>query len=290
MKQVFCILLMVYMGVMNKESSMPNVMKDDVVKKSPVPAWMGRTDKGGRENSSPVLGTPKGFGIKTGAGVVERKPTFTDALVSSAAAANTNGGGQWLTMDGKPAPQPTYVNPPAPKPQAPSWLKPVAAAIAAANTNGGGQWLSMNGKPAPQPAWMNPVQNPPQMGSRPPAYGGQYNPTVDNPANPNYQDAQAQAQAQGDPSGQAQPDTYDSYQGQPVNESMSDLLRSLMPPAWMDPNAPATGNQNAGFGTRYSGNWRRGGGGGYGGGGYGGGGYDSPAWMNNEMGLFSWKV
>jgi len=280
--RIVCVLLMVCMSLINKEIDMPNAMKDDVAVKAPVrdvPAWSGRIGGGSNNKGS----------------------SFTDAVVSSVSAANTNGGGQWLSMDNNPAPQPAYVRPTAPTP--PAWMKPVAASIAAANTNGGGQWLSMDGKPAPQPAYMNSVS---RMPTRPPAYGGSYNPTASNPAFPGNQAANQQDASQ--------QDTYNSYRGQPVDTSMSDLLRSMqpvqlgsdqvsmsdylrsleagspyvMPPAWIDPNAGAS--NYSGFGSKYGGNWKRGGGGGYGGcGGYGGG-YDSPAWINNEMGLFSWKV
>jgi hypothetical protein len=279
-------LLMVVMSYQVKEIDMARLMDEDVRNpaKPLVPAWAG---KGAREGKSPVLKTAGGFGgMRTGSGN-KSKPTFTDALVSSAAAANTNGGGQWLSMDGQPAPQPAYLNPERPK--APAWMRPVVDAIAAANTNGGGQWLSMDGKPAPQPAYVKPTI-PAWMNPRPPAYGGSYNPTVaPTPDTPSPED------------------TYDSYQGEPVNNSYSDLLRSLepvalgsgevsmsdylrsleagspyvLPPSWMDPNGQQSGYYS-GFGSQYGGNWRRGGGE------YGG--YDAPAWMSNEMGLFSWKM
>jgi len=106
--RIVCVLLMVCMSLMNKEIDMPNAMKDDVAVKTPVrdvPAWSG----------------------KIGGGSNNKGSSFTDAVVSSVAAANTNGGGQWLNIDNKPAPQPAYVRPTAPTP--PAWMKPVAAVM-----------------------------------------------------------------------------------------------------------------------------------------------------------------
>lgn len=279
MKTIIYILLIVLS--MTKEIEMPNVVKDDVVVKAP--AWLGNSDK---------------FAGSKAQGGARQQESAGDVMTSAISAANTQGGGQWLAMNGEKPAQPAYVNPP--KPKQPAWMPAVIDAMAAANTQGGGQWISMNGEKPAKPAYVNP-QVPAWLlnMSRPPAYGGHYDTTVNNPAHPsNQQPVQPQ-------------DTYDSYQGQPVDDSMSDILRSLepvqlgsgevsmsdylrnleagspylLPPAWMQPGGTqATGT---GMGSRYGGNWKRGGS--YGGGNWNSGGGNSPAWANNEMGLFSWK-
>ena len=134
------------------------------------------------------------------------------------------------------------------------------------------------------PAWM-------ALLSRPPAYSGAYNPTV-------YTREQNQ-----EPVEPRVPSFVPSYLGEPVNDSMSDMLRSLRPlqlgsgdmnTSMSDTlrtiaagtpytQIPFVGGR--GMGSQYRGNWRGGGGGG-GGGGYG---YDEyPAWAAN-MGLYSLK-
>lgn len=232
-----------------------------------MPAWMGRSEKGAREGSSPVLGTQGGFGtVKSGVGVKTNDPSIPGWQEPMQ---NTGRTDRRVLDDN---------------------AQTGRAVVSQNNMLPGGQGAPMIA-PAPKlnlPAWMQP---------RPPAYGGQYNPTVNNPAHPSNQ-----------PAAPAQVDTYESYQGQPVNDSMSDLLRSMqpvaldsgevsmsdylrslqvespyvLPPAWMQPTStPSTFS----MGSKYGGNWRRGGGGGWG----DGSGYEAPAWMNNEMGLFSWK-
>lgn len=275
MKARVLILLMVCMGLMNKEIDMPNVMKDDVAVKSAVPAWMGRADKGGRENSSPVLGTKGGFGgVKAGGGVKQNLKGQPDWYqqeyqgymqpTNAGDIRNPNVPVQALALDNKPA----------------TIQQRIKFGMPNLGTSDVNYQNQAQATPTPKtsvPAWMQP---------RPPAYGGMYNTTVTNPAYP------SNPQTPNDvvpTDGQGQPvDTYDSYQGQPVDNSMSDLLRSMqpayvMPPAWMN---PTTNNPAFTMGRSYGGNWRPGGGGGGGGYGYG----DAPAWANNEMGLFSWKV
>lgn len=101
-----------------------------------------------------------------------------------------------------------------------------------------------------------------------------------------------------------------TYQGEPVNNSMSDTLRSMTPVtrgngptlsdylrsiqsgAWTPATTPMSQQKSRyGFGSSYGGNWGGGGGGGWGGGDWGGGGdADRAAWINYMQGLYSWNI
>lgn len=194
-----------------------------------------------------------------GGGMGENHSSWGNALTSAMAAANTQGGGSWISMDGETPAQPAYLKPPPVRPQAPAWMNTMANAISSANTgyNPQAPWISI-------PVSTRPVLEQPTRGHLRPVTQRV------SPGDEELVDVMPDGSVVPVDTG---PETLPSNP-EPI-AAPTPPMRT--PPAFLD-YGYGYQQPRRGFGSSYGGNW--------GGNTYG---YNQPAFFNTDMGLYSWK-